>query len=459
MFRSITFAILILCTGSVTLADVTLNPLFSENMVLQRDQAIPVFGSAVAGEKIAVTLAGETVTTTAGDDGQWQVKLAAQEAGGPHVLSVQGTNRIDVKNVLIGEVWLCSGQSNMAWTVSRARNPEDEAAAADLPQIRHYKTGRGGNGTWTVCSPDTVGGFTATGYFFGRELHKEWQVPVGLINSSVGGTPIEHWTNVADQQQMFDKDEVKQRLATAGTRAAPGSGVLYEGMIKPLAPYAIRGAIWYQGERNSKTGDPYLYRYQMPTLISNWRRDWNQGDFPFGIVQLPDFQAPQQQPSEQNGWVLVREGMARTAATFPNTGMAVTLGLGEAKNIHPRNKQDVGKRLARWALGTVYGREIVYSGPVYQSMSVQGNKIVLSFDHIGGGLTSRGSDELIGFAIAGDDKKFVWADARIVGDKVEVSSPDVSEPVAVRYAWASNPKFSLYNKEGLPASPFRTDEW
>ena len=359
MFRSITFAILILCTGSVTLADVTLNPLFSENMVLQRDQAIPVFGSAVAGEKIAVTLAGETVTTTAGDDGQWQVKLAAEEAGGVHVLSVQGTNRIDVKNVLIGEVWLCSGQSNMAWTVSRARNPEDEAAAADLPQIRHYKTGRGGNGTWTVCSPDTVGGFTATGYFFGRELHKELQVPVGLINSSVGGTPIEHWTNVADQQQMFDKDEVKQRLATAGTRAAPGSGVLYEGMIKPLAPYAIRGAIWYQGERNSKTGDPYLYRYQMPTLISNWRRDWNQGDFPFGIVQLPDFQAPQQQPSEQNGWVLVREGMARTAATFPNTGMAVTLGLGEAKNIHPRHKQDVGKRLAGWALGTVYGREIV----------------------------------------------------------------------------------------------------
>ena len=467
MRASLNFALaavaVVLLVQSPVRGDVKLPALFADHMVLQRELAVPVWGWADFGEKVTVSLADQTKTATADKDGKWTVRLDKLKAGGPYTLTVKGTNTVAVKDVLVGEVWLCSGQSNMAMRVSGCVNAKEEAAAAKFPKIRMFRVASGGSakprrdtaGTWQVCSPQTVGGFSATAFFFGRELHKELSVPIGLINSSVGGTPIEAWTNLADQKKMLARKEVAPYAKGAITR---GAGGLYNGKIVPLAPYGLRGAIWYQGERNSRFTGAYLYRYQLPTMIENWRRVWGQGDFPFLTVQLPDFKAPQTKPVENDGWVLVREGMLMSLAT-PNTGLAVTLGLGNARNIHPKRKQGVGRRLALWALAKTYKQDIVYSGPLYKSSSAGGGKIVVAFDHVGGGLRSTDDKPLAGFAVAGDDRKFVFAQAKIVGNTVEVSSPQVKEPVAVRYAWAPNPNWNLTNKEGLPASPFRTDDW
>jgi sialate O-acetylesterase len=456
-------AIAVLLVQSSALADVKLPALFADHMVLQRDMKVPVWGWAEAGEKVTVSFGDQTKTATADKDGKWTVRLDELKAGGPYTLTVKGANTLEVKDVLVGEVWLCSGQSNMAMRVGSCVNAKDEAAAAKFPKIRMFRVASGGSatpkqdcaGSWQMCSPQTVGGFSATGYFFGRELHKELGVPIGLINSSVGGTPIEAWTHLDDQKKMLARKEVAPHAKGAITR---GAGGLYNGKIAPLAPYGLRGVIWYQGERNSRFAGSYLYRFQLPTMIANWRRIWGQGDFPFLTVQLPDFKAPQTKPVEGDGWVIVREGMLKSLAT-PNTGLAVTLGLGNARDIHPKRKQGVGQRLALWALGTTYKKDIVYSGPLYKSSSAGGGKIVIAFDHVGGGLSSTDGKPLAGFAISGEDRKFVSASAKIVGGTVEVSSPLVKAPVAVRYAWAPNPKWNLTNKEGLPASPFRTDNW
>jgi len=485
-------------------AEVRLPGFFTDHMVLQQKMPVPVWGWADPGEKVVVSLGDQKVETTACPKGKWMVKLQPLAAGGPYVLKVEGKNTIELKDVLVGEVWLASGQSNMAMTVRGCRDFEKEQAAADLPQIRHVTIARRPaetpqddcEGQWEVCTPETVGGFSATAFFFGRELHRELGVPVGLINSSWGGTPVEAWTSVKAQQAQeelkpllesweqrlasYDPEKAKQQYeqalarwkdaaarAKAQGKPAPRRprppadprltphrpGNLYNGMIAPLCPYAIRGAIWYQGEANA--GRAQTYGLQLATMIRNWRADWGY-EFPFAWVQLPNFMAPQKQPSE-GGWAWIREQMLQTLQV-PNTGMAITIELGEASNIHPRNKQDVGKRLALWALATVYGKDIVYSGPIYKGMKRQGEKIILSFDHVDGGLVAKG-DKLRGFAIAGKDRNFVWADARIEGDQVVVSSPQVKEPVAVRYGWASNPDCNLYNKAGLPASPFRTDDW
>jgi sialate O-acetylesterase len=493
---------------SVASADVTLPSMFSDHMVLQRQIAIPVWGWADEGEKVTVTLCGQTKSATGDSDGKWSVKLAALEAGGPHTLVVKGNNQIEIADVLVGEVWLCSGQSNMAMTVSRSANFDAEQASADHPQIRMLTVARVTaetpqercDGSWQVCSPDTVGSFSATGYFFGRELHQELDVPVGLINSSWGGTPVQAWTCLKAQKVLPELKSVladwEQRIATYDpeaakarydkqlaawkekAKAAEESGEkpprrpralgdprvnphrpanLFNGMIAPLAPYALRGAIWYQGENNAGSGFPQLYGLQLATMIKNWRKVWDQGEFPFEWVQLPNFRAPQKEPIETSGWVIVQEQMLKTLAV-PNTGMAITIDVGEANDIHPKNKQDVGKRLARWALGTTYGKDIVYSGPVYKSMRKQDGKIVVEFDHCGDKLTAK-DGKLKGFVIAGEDQQFVFADAQIKGKTVVVSSPDVKNPVAVRYAWASNPDCNLVNCAGLPASPFRTDEW
>jgi sialate O-acetylesterase len=501
--------LLLACTGSLASADVKLPGVFAAHMVLQRDAALPVWGWAEPGEKVSVSLAGQTKTATADTAGKWAVKLDAIPAGGPHALKVQGNNTLEIADVMLGEVWLCSGQSNMEMSVGGSADRDAEIAAAKYPGIRmmtvaHAPTEKpqeNCQGQWKVCSPQTVGGFSATAYFFGRTLHQELDVPVGLINSSWGGTPIQAWTNLEDQKalpelkpllqswdaqvakfdpqaarQQFEKQlaewqEKAKQAKAAGQSVPPKPGPaadprfsqhrpanLYNGMIAPLAPYALRGAIWYQGESNAGDTDSRLYGLQLRTMIRNWRQLWNQGDFPFLWVQLPNFRAPQQQPAETSGWVIVQNEMLKTLAV-PQTGMAVTIDLGEANDIHPKNKQDVGKRLAVWALGTTYGKDIVYSGPLYKSMSRREGKIVVQFDHVGGGLVAKGSEALKGFAIAGEDREFVSAEAKIDGPAVVVSSPEVKGPVAVRYAWAANPTCNLYNQAGLPASPFRTDEW
>ncbi len=444
-------------------AEVRLPGFFGQHMVLQRNVPVPVWGWANPGEKVTVTLGDQSKTAAADSAGKWAVKLDKLEASGPYTLSVKGDNTIEITDVLVGEVWLCSGQSNMVWPVEQSANFPAEKAAANHPQIRMITVAQRAvetpqddcKGAWLVCSPQTVGGFSATAYFFGRELHTKLDMPVGLINSSLGATPVEAWTSLKAQQAV---PKLKPLLDSRPEHSYQHPTVLYNGMIAPLVPYALRGAIWYQGEANALIGNPSLYGLQLSTMIENWRNDWAQGHFPFIYVQLPNWRAPQKDPVETSGWVIVREEMLRTLS-LGDTGMVVTIDIGEADDIHPKNKQDVGKRLAIFALATTYGKDMVYCGPLYKSMSKQDGKVVIRFDHVGDGLMAKGDGPLRGFAIAGKDKKFVWAEAKIEGDTVVISSPEVKDPVAVRYAWADNPNCNLYNSADLPASPFRTDDW
>jgi sialate O-acetylesterase len=486
-----------LSAGSLP-ADVKLPALFSDHMVLQADADVPIWGWANPGEEVAVTLADTKGTVKAGADGKWQVILAKLKAGGPYALEVKGINTLTVKDVLVGEVWLGSGQSNMAMVVSRVKDLEEEKAAARLPKIRMFTVTSGGastaqddcRGEWVVCSPETVSQFSATAYFFGRELHKELGVPVGLINSSVGGTPIESWISpeaqaaapelkpmiVAAEKAEANFDEAKAKAkyerdlaqfqeatkkAKADGKPQPkrpqdplavrnrrgNVGGLFNGKIAPLVPYRIRGALWYQGEANSTPEKAPYYQYQLPLLIRDWRSRWGY-DFPVGFVQLPNFGGP------GRNWPEVREAMLKTLQV-PGTGMAITIDIGEVNDIHPKNKQDVGKRLALWALGTVYGKSVATSGPLPAGVERRGQSIAVSFQHAQGGLVAKGG-ELTGFEIAGADQKFQPATARIDGDKVIAMNPDVKEPAFVRYAWENNPQASLFNGAGLPASPFRS---
>ncbi len=638
--------------------------LFCDNMVLQRGIAIPVWGKAEVGGVVTVELNGKSASARAGADGVWMAKLPKMKAGGPYELTVRGQKTITYNNVMVGDVWICSGQSNMQWPVIKSNNAAEEIAAADHPNIRLFTVPRvvsdkpeyDVHGTWQVCSPSTVPNFSAVGYFFGRGLHKELGVAQGLINTSWGGTPAEAWTTMetlranpecapilerhaesiknypqameqykavlanwkkANKEKVdrsrhkdpgnkglglgyakpdfddsgwktmnlpavwesimdidgavwfrrtvevpdgwtgkdltlslgvvddFDvtyfngiqvgatgmetpnfwlhprKYTVPGQLVKAGRnvvavrvfdhyggggfngsasqmtlspagggkplsiagewrylvsikmdpnqlvslrppRAPLGPGHshtpagLYNAMINPLVPYGIKGAVWYQGEANA--GRAYQYRNLFASMISDWRQVWKQGDFPFFTVQLANFMAAKAQPAE-SAWAELREAQAMTLDTLPNTGLAVIIDIGEARDIHPRNKQDVGKRLSLAARAIAYGENIVHSGPRYKKMKIQGGKVRLYFDHVGGGLMAK-DGELKQFAIAGADQAFVWAKARIEGKTIVVESDQVAEPVAVRYAWADNPEgCNLYNAEGLPASPFRTDDW
>lgn len=497
--------VLILVGAGATLADIRLPAIIGDNMVLQQDQKVTIWGWADPGEEVTVSVSWHNMkwAVTAGRNGKWIYKMNPPKAGGPYEMMLSGKNKVTIKNILVGEVWVCSGQSNMQWSVKASANPDEEIAAANYPNIRLFTVQRkvaqqpqsDCMGNWTSCSPETVSGFSAVGYYFGRELHQKLDVPVGLIHTSWGGTPAEAWTRRGVLKSDMDfrpilerydaavkrypqaKKEYEQKVEewkqaaekakAEGTKAprrprspfGPGhphtpSG-LYNGMIAPLIPYGIQGAIWYQGESNA--GRSYQYRKLFPAMIKNWRKDWGQRDFPFLFVQLANFMAVKPDPSE-SGWAELREAQFMTLA-LPNTGMATIIDIGEADDIHPKNKQDVGKRLALWALAETYEKDLVYSGPLYKSMEKKGNQIVLRFDHIGSGLVAKGGGPLKGFAIAGADRKFVWADAQIEGNMVVVSSDQVVEPVAVRYAWADNPVCNLYNKEKLPASPFRTDQW
>lgn len=454
--------------GAGARADVELPALFTDHMVLQREIPVPVWGWAEPGEAVTVTLGEQSKPAKADGKGKWSVKLAPLKAGGPLILTVRGKNTLTIRDVLIGEVWLCSGQSNMAMTVQRSQDAEQEKAAANLPQLRMFVERSGPapqprekcSGQWQVCSPQTVSGFSATAYFFGRMVHKVLGVPVGLINSSVGGTPIEAWTSLEAQQA---RPELKLALNPPKPAATPKNpanrvpGHLFNGKIAPLIPYALRGMLWYQGENNANSGRGTLYRVQLPVLIEDWRARWGQGDVPFAWVQLPNFRQRGDDPNAPSDWAVVREAMLQTLR-LPRTGMTVAIDIGEANDIHPKNKQEVGRRLALWALAEVYGRKGPFSGPILAGHEIMGSEVVLRFRHTDKGLVAKGN-ALKGFAIAGEDMRWLWAEARIDGDRVVVRHPEVKQPRAVRYGWADNPECTLYNGAGLPASPFRTDDW
>jgi sialate O-acetylesterase len=640
-------------------AAIKLPGIFSDNMVLQQGIKVPVWGTATPGTKVSVTLDGRTKAAVAGTNGNWRVTFPAHRAGGPAEMVVAGDGELRFRNVLFGEVWVCSGQSNMQWPLSMVTNATAELSAANDPDIRLFTVAQVSShtpladcgGAWTTCRPDSTAWFSAVAYFFGRELRQELKVPVGLINSSWGGSAADPWTPLEDlaaepslarvyapdehtlrtaaqsmeQYQMemkawekltyhddpgiaaaakgweqpdlpgdgwgdaqvpgrwettlhlqidgavwFRKEiEVpaawagrdivlnlstlddyditffngvqvgatgpettnawsvprrykvpgnlvqagravvavrvfdrygwggftqldSQDLAATGPEgaapqavalggdwkyrvelalkpqpvtpapAAPVSpsatnyaAVLFNGMIHPLIPYGIRGVLWYQGESN--TGRAKEYRVLFPTMIQGWRRTWGEGPFPFYFAQLANYGFRVTEPAEST-WAELREAQTMTLA-LPKTGMAVTIDIGEAADIHPRNKQDVGLRLALSALAKTYGRDVVYSGPMFAGMKVKGEKAYVAFKHTDGGLKVTGGQGLKGFAVAGADRRFVWADAAIVGTRVVVSSPAVKAPVAVRYDWGDNPPSTLANGAGLPACPFRTDDW
>ena len=459
---------------------------------------------------MSVEIAGKSAKATANAEGKWMVKVDRPSSKKPTTLLIKGKNTITINDVLIGEVWLASGQSNMQLNVSEAQSPKTEIAAGDYPQIRMFTVDRrvasepqeDCGGSWVVCSPETVGRFSATAYYFGRDLHQELRTPVGLINASWGGTVIEGWTSLPPQKTEpalepmlvswekklelpFDSEEAEAKYAekhaawkTATEKAradgtklpsAPKKEIapalqpnrpanIFNGMIAPLIPYAIRGNIWYQGESNAVDFLAPRYEKQLPLLIGDWRKRWNQGDFPFAWVQLPFYKERSPDPNAPSNWAIVREAMSRTLA-LPNTGMAICIDLGQADNIHPLRKQPVGQRLASWAKSQVYGVKGPWSGPLLSAHEIKGADVRLTFKHADGGLVAK-DGPLKGFSLAGSDKKWFFADARLSGEnQVMVSSPAVPRPIAVRYAWADNPECNLYNSADLPASPFRTDDW
>ncbi|HEV7868924.1 MAG TPA: sialate O-acetylesterase [Chthoniobacteraceae bacterium] len=486
--------------GAGAMADVRLPAVISDHMVLQQETPATVWGWADPGEKVSVKF-GEKAAETVGDaNGKWSVKLSELKAGAAGELTVAGKNTLTVRDVLVGEVWVCSGQSNMEWTIASSGSPKETAEAANYPQIRMFTVQRDPaaepkddcRGTWEVCTPETAPRFSAVAYHFGQKLHQTLQQPIGLIHSSWGGTPAEYWTPTevlnADPdfkpildaweqkraaypkaKEAYDAAMEKYRAAVAADRE-PGTpapkpprapvggdalgspGSLYNGMIAPLLPYTMRGAIWYQGESNA--GQARLYRKLFPTMILSWRRAWA-NEFPFLFVQLANFKTRVAEPQESQ-WAELREAQSMTLE-LPRTGMAVAIDIGEANDIHPKNKREVGRRLALNAEATVYYRDQEFSGPLYAGSQIEDGKVRISFRHAEG-LKSADGGKLKGFSIAGADKKFVWADAAIEGDHIVISSPEVSSPVAARYAWADNPECNLVNATGLPASPFRTDD-
>ncbi|HWB13648.1 MAG TPA: sialate O-acetylesterase [Pirellulales bacterium] len=479
MIRRLTPLLSTLCCLALTSlarGDVKLPAIFSSHMVLQQGLNDRVWGLADPDEEVTVEIAGQKKTAKAGADGKWSVTLDPLPAGGPHTLSVKGRNEIKLDDVLVGEVWICSGQSNMQWDVQLSNDPDLESLTAKYPNIRLISVPQVGtqepqftfNGQWDVCTPDTVKGFSAVGYFFGRQLHQTLGVPVGLIDDAWGGSACEAWirrdTLAADERykplltrwEELEKKYSEDKSLEGQMRGNARPANIYNGVLKPTIGYGIRGAIWYQGETNA--GRAYQYRDLFPLMISSWRKEWGIGDFPFYWVQLADFRGETSEPKESD-WAELREAQTMTMR-LPNTGEAVIIDLGEDQDIHPRNKQDVAKRLARWALARDYGVNVPYHSPQYKSMEKGNGKVTLTFDFAGPGLKTFDVRQVRGFAIAGEDKKFVWAEAKIVGpDKIEVWSDAVKEPVAVRYAWADNPVCNVYSQNGLPLTPFRTDDW
>lgn len=432
-------------------ADVRLPHLLGDHAVLQRDMPIRIEGWADPGEHVTVHLHEHTAETTSNSDGKWQVTLPSMDAGGPYDLSVEGKNQLRIHDVLIGELWVCAGQSNMNWVMAhQTRNHAAEIAAANYPRMRLFTVPEKASPTpvedidsqWYACSKQSVSYFSAVAYYFGRELHQQLDVPVGLVVSAVSGTRIEPWTPEVGIESI---PELKNQQQFS-------HGDLFRGMIQPLTPFTIRGVIWYQGEGN--VGDGFVYYHRMRALVGGWRKSWGIGDFPFYYVQL----APLNwggKPVDQ----LPEIWEAQTAALrIPNTGMAVTNDIGNIGDAHPRNKQDVGKRLANWALNKTYGRpDTPTSGPLYRSMKIEGTQIRIEFDYADDGLTTRDGVPPTWFTIAGTDGNFLPATAIIDGNSVVVSNSQVLQPTAVRFAWHQIAEPNLMNRTGLPVSAFRTD--
>jgi sialate O-acetylesterase len=490
------FALPLLLSARDAAADVTLPTLLADHMVVQRGLPVHVWGMAAVNEGVTVVFRGETKSTTADELGRWNVYLSSGEAGGPFQMTVKAANTILLNDILVGDVWVASGQSNMEFSMKSLANPDVEIAAAQYPRIRIFRVEHRPSDfprsdveakTWTACSPETVGDSSAVAYYFARDLQQKLNVPIGLIESFWGGTTAESWTSLralsadaslmpvfAERSKMVDEQETallqrkkedrafEQAVAQAKAEGKPAPwpawhpdfagwapAALYNGMIAPLTRSAIRGVIWYQGESNAGERAS-LYAHLFQTMIQDWRRSWDEGDFPFLFVQIANWNT-----APDGRWPEVRDAQ-RKALDLRNTGMAVTIDIGDGVDLHPKNKRDVGLRLALAARAITYGEKIEWSGPLYQQLTKEDHALRVWFDHANGLRAKDGP--VVGFEVAGSDGKYVAADAKIEGASVVVSSAAVPEPVSVRYAWAPNPTCNLYNREGLPASPFQAPE-
>jgi sialate O-acetylesterase len=513
-----TLTLLLLSTTLAAQAELRLPAIIGDNMVLQQKQVNPIWGWDTPGTEIQVALGSQNKTAKADAQGKWTVQLDALPANAqPAKMIITGSSRRELQNILVGEVWLCSGQSNMGFNLGSVWDADLDIATAKYPGLRIISVPNVGTqelqddfkGQWEECSPTNVAAFTAVGYHYGRVLHEMLGVPVGLIDNAWGGSACEAWVRrdvlerdarfkamIAKWQQaeatftdaMFEKQMAQHQTQVQAWMAArkeaqkagkfftskqprapqnplrgqkrPGN--LYAGCLNPITGYGIKGAIWYQGESNASQA--HEYRYLFPLMISHWRSEWKQGDFPFYWVQLADFKDEVATPGDSD-WAELRESQTRTIAAIPNGGQCVITDLGEANDIHPKNKRDVAERLARWALVKDYGMNLVYRSPEFKTMQISDSKALLTFDHAPQGLRTVDVDEVKGFALCGADRKWVWAKASIIGgskkgrNQIEVSSPEVSQPVAVRYAWSDNPVCNVFSAEGLPLTPFRTDDF
>ena len=494
---SAVFLFTVLCFSLSAAANVTLPSLLADHMVVQRGLPVHAWGMASPNENISVTFRGESKSTAADALGRWSLYLSPGEAGGPFQMVIRGTNTIELNDVLVGDVWVASGQSNMEFPMTGLLNAESEIAAVQYPKIRIFKVEHRPSDyprsdveakTWAPCTPDSVRDSSAVAYYFARDLYQKENVPIGLLESFWGGTAAESWTSLrtlaADaslmpvfsvRSEMVDaREETLLRLqqeereyqksveqAKAEGKPVPrrhwhpdfagwAPAALYNGMIAPLAHFPIRGVIWYQGESNSGERAP-LYAHLFQTMIADWRRSWDEGDFPFLFVQIANWKT-----APDGRWTEVRDAQ-RKALALRNTGMAVTIDIGDAVDIHPKDKLDVGLRLARAARAIAYGEKIEWSGPLYRQLTQEDHALRVWFDHAAG-LTAKAGGTVTGFEVAGADGKYVAADAKVEGSSVVVSSVSVPDPVSVRYAWADNPTCNLYNREGLPASPFQAPE-
>ncbi len=498
--------LIVLGANLAATAQVKLPALVGDNMVLQQNAKVNLWGWASPNEKINIQLGWQTapVQITANSDGTWKTTVnTPQGSEKKYNITIEATNKINIQNILVGEVWICSGQSNMEWPVKNTNSAELAILTANAPNIRLITVPRVGTdqikndfeGAWTACTPESVKDFSAIGYFFGRRLCDALNVPIGLIDDSWGGSAAEAWVNKdillkdpkyndlmawwKDKELHYNYElEVTNWKKSLEAWEALPSGLrntprpqrpgdlmsgnqrpanIYNGVLHPTIGYGIKGVIWYQGESNA--GRAYQYRDLFPLMIQNWREEWGQGDFPFYYVQLADFQKETDMPGESS-WAELREAQTMTMDRLSNTGQAVIIDLGEGRDIHPRHKQTVADRLARWALAKDYNKGILFSGPTYQTMQIDKGKIILTFNNVGQGLYAFDTPEPKGFAIAGEDKRFEWAEAKIISStQMEVWSDHISNPVAIRYAWADNPVCNMYSRDGLPMIPFRTDDW
>ncbi|MEE2887259.1 MAG: sialate O-acetylesterase [Planctomycetota bacterium] len=457
LFSAVLFLVTCLsCSALAAQSKLRLPAVLGDHMVLQQGKPINIWGWAAVGEQVKVTFAGASASAVAGAKGRWSLQLPAQKASRkPRKLTVEAASKIELRDVLVGEVWLCSGQSNMAWSMSRTTHQKEEIKKAVYPRIRLLAFG-GKKILWTACTAASVKGFSGVGYHFGKRLHQALKVPIGLIRSAVGGTRIEPWTPKVGAA----------RFDSLAQQAAKGDGNLFRRLIAPLAPMSMRGIIWYQGESNVIQGDTGIYADRQAALVAGWRDVFEQDDLSFYYVQLAPFTYGKNYAKSKQGLTpesLPRfwEAQTKCMKTIPNSGMVVITDItGNVRDIHPGNKRDVGGRLARWALAKNYGRnKVTYSGPLYKSMQIAGSKVTLTFDHVAGGLRSLDKAALTEFSIAGEDRQFVSAKAKIKGDTVIVWSGEVANPKAVRFGWRDTALPNLGNKAGLPASPFRTDIW